>query len=67
MVTLKLILSKRSIPAEGRRSPVVAGKIGNDFFERDQNRLDTLRQLIVLERLVVFCSKFSRYDGANDL
>jgi hypothetical protein len=46
--TLKLILRKRTIPAERRRLPVVAGKIGDDFFEREQNRLDTLRQLIVL-------------------
>lgn len=45
----------------------MASKIGNDFFERDQNRLDTRRQLIVLERLVVLSSKFSICDGANDL
>ena len=46
--TLKRILRKRTIPDEGQRLPVVAGKIVNDFFEREQNRLDTLHQLIVL-------------------
>jgi hypothetical protein len=44
---LKLVLRKRTVPDERRRLPVVVGKIGDDFFEREQNRLDTLRQLIV--------------------
>ena len=44
---LKLVLRERTVPDERRRLPVVVGKIGDDFFEREQNRLDKLRQLIV--------------------
>ena len=50
MTVLRLGLDcrpQRTRLLRGRFVPHTCGKIGDDFFEREQNRLDTLRQLIV--------------------
>jgi hypothetical protein len=50
-LALKPILNKRTFSTARQHLPVVAGKSGNDIFERAQYRLYTLRELIVLQRL----------------
>jgi hypothetical protein len=66
-LALKSILNKQPFPTARQHLPVVAGKSGNEIFERAQYRLYTLRELIVLERLEILRGEFPRCDGANDL
>lgn len=66
-LALMPILNRRTFSTARQHLPIMAGKGGDDIFERIQYRLYTLREFIVLERLEVLCGKFPGRDGANDL